>query len=47
VDASLPAGLPLEVLDRVGDVNRVPIDSCFFKGAVQKLSGWTDEWLST
>src|SRR5687768_10074853 len=36
--------LPLEVLDRVRDVDRVAVDAGFDQGVVEELARWADEW---
>jgi hypothetical protein len=43
---SLAAKFPLEVLDRICNVNRVAIYSCLFHAGVQKFPRWSDERLS-
>jgi hypothetical protein len=46
MDATFSAGLPLEVLDRIGDINIAAIDPGSFKGFVENLSGGSNEWLA-
>jgi len=43
VDAALPARLPLEVLDRVRDIDEVAIDARVFEAAVEEVAGGADE----
>lgn len=43
VDAPFAARFPFEVLDRVGDVNRVAIDPRFLERAVENIPGRPDE----
>jgi len=43
VDAALPAGLPLEVLDRVRDVGVVARDAAVTERAVEEMPGRADE----
>jgi hypothetical protein len=43
VDPALAALLELEVLDRVGDVDRLALETRFGQGLVEYLAGRTDE----
>ena len=43
VDALLSAGLPLEMLDGIGDVRDFPVDAGFLERLVEELSGGSDE----
>ena len=43
VDAALAAGLPFEVLDRVGDVGVGTLDAALAQGAIQEVAGRADE----
>jgi hypothetical protein len=44
MNATSAAGLPLEVLDRIRDINIVTIDPGSFKGFIENLAGGTNEW---
>lgn len=46
MDATLPARLPFEVLDRVRDINRGPVDAGFLERAIEELPGRADERLA-
>jgi len=43
VDAALAAGLPLEVLDDVGDVRQLPVDARLLERLVEQPAGGPDE----
>jgi len=47
VDPALPSRLPLEVLDRVRDVGRRPVDPRGLEGLVEEAAGRADEWLAS
>jgi hypothetical protein len=46
MDAPLAPLLEFEVLDRIGDVRSVSVNSCFGESLVQKPARRTDEWPS-
>ena len=46
MDASLAARLELEVLDRIGDVDFVPLDAGVFEDRVENLAGRADKRLA-
>src|SRR5688572_17446980 len=46
VNPSLAARLPLEMLDRVGQINLCRIETGFRQRVAQQLPGWTHEWLA-
>ncbi len=43
MDAALAARLPLEVLDRIRDVDQVAVDAGIFEAAIEEVAGGTDE----
>src|ERR1043165_1386121 len=44
VEAAFPARFPLEVLDDIRDVDRLPIDAGLLERAVEELAGRADKW---
>src|SRR5690606_36878701 len=46
VNAPLAARLPLEVLDRIGDVHLLARNASLVERAIQQCAGWTDEGMA-
>jgi hypothetical protein len=44
MDPSFSPLLELEVLDGIGDIDGLPVETCFSHGTIEKLAGWPDKW---
>jgi hypothetical protein len=44
MDPALSTLLELEVLDGIGDIDSLPIETRVTHGTIENLAGWPDKW---